>query len=276
MGIIKFAIANYGHLKRELYLNSMHSSMFIKTVLEWSYAPTDAFEAPYTFTSQDFELYINNGVASITFNQARQQLNETERLTFENIVRIAIRGIQAVTHKYIELSGSILHQYDSGGKQHTFIGCKAAIASSSATIEDIIIHDQDGNITYDSRAEQIQKNHEFVTNVLSHAPQDGLLCLLLNSYSASINDPSNEFLYLFEIRDALSTHFGSKKKTKEALGISENLWNRLGNLANHEPLEQSRHRGLHTSGMRCATLEESAEARQIARQMIESYVAYMS
>src|SRR5262245_18724200 len=93
-----------------------------------------------------------------------------------------------------------------------------------------------------------------------------LLRNLLQSYSRAVSDPSNELVHLYEIRDALSKHFGEEELARKALGIPNTEWKRLGALANAEPLEQGRHRGRHPDGRRSATQAELHDARQIARR----------
>jgi hypothetical protein len=82
-------------------------------------------------------------------------------------------------------------------------------------------------------------------------------------------------VHLYEIRDALKTKFGGDGETRDALAISRKTWSRFGNLADHEPLRQSRHRGIHTGTLRDATKSELNEARDIARGMIEAYGRYL-
>jgi hypothetical protein len=50
---------------------------------------------------------------------------------------------------------------------------------------------------------------------------------------------------------------------------------RLGQLCNDEPLRQGRHNGRHVATLRDATDAELVEARGIAQNMIEAYVAHL-
>jgi hypothetical protein len=69
--------------------------------------------------------------------------------------------------------------------------------------------------------------------------------------------------------------FGDEREARESLGISETKWDKLGTLANTDPLQQGRHRGRHLGSLRGATSEELTEARAIARMMIEAYLALL-
>ena len=89
-----------------------------------------------------------------------------------------------------------------------------------------------------------------------------------------MSDPDDELVHLYEIRDALSTKFGSEKAARNALKISYDNWSRFGQLCNDEPLRQGRHRGKKYEA-RDATNAELSEARRIAQAMIEGYLRYL-
>jgi len=99
--------------------------------------------------------------------------------------------------------------------------------------------------------------------------------LLLNSYKSAMNDPNNEFVHLYEIRDALSKKFGGENKACKALNISGPQWSQLGNLTNNPSLRQGRHRGKNPGTLRNATVEELTEARNIAFFFVEAYFKYL-
>jgi hypothetical protein len=92
---------------------------------------------------------------------------------------------------------------------------------------------------------------------------------LLASYSAAVNDPANELVHLYEIRDALKKHFGGESEAQKQLSITASEWKRLGHLANG-PLQQGRHRGSFTQ-KRPAARHELDEARAIARRWINAF-----
>ena len=54
----------------------------------------------------------------------------------------------------------------------------------------------------------------------------------------AVKDLKNELVYLYEIRDAILAQFGSKKTALKQLGVSDEDWNVLGDLANNQPLIQ--------------------------------------
>jgi len=142
---------------------------------------------------------------------------------------------------------------------------------------DTVIRDGAGNVLHDTRAERIAEDTAMLDSIAPKLARSPVLRELFNSYSRSTSDPSNELVHLYEVRDALETHYGnSEQNARAALGISRTEWRRLGFLANREPLEQGRHRGDHVAGRRDATAAELEEARSIVQRWIIAFANVLS
>lgn len=140
---------------------------------------------------------------------------------------------------------------------------------------DAVLVDAAGNIKFDSKAERIKATKDFAELAARHA-NDALSLSLLKSYNAAIDDPSNAFVHLYEIRDALKKKFGGEGNACSTLKISRtHCWGRLGQLADGEPLLEGRHRGARVGKLRHATPAELDEARGIAREMIRKYLEWL-
>ena len=134
--------------------------------------------------------------------------------------------------------------------------------------------DKDGNIVSDSKKDRIEKKKNLAELVATHHA-DNVLAVLLKSHSASVHDPNNELVHLYEIRDALSMRFGKANVTKTKLSITSSQWSRFGLLCDNLPLNQGRHRGKFVGALRDASESELTEARRIALAMIEGYLQYL-
>ncbi len=66
-----------------------------------------------------------------------------------------------------------------------------------------------------------------VAELVSCSSGDALLMSLLQSQNTAINDPDNELVHLYEIRDALSKKFGDQGKAQKVLGITGIQWSRF-------------------------------------------------
>lgn len=241
-----------------------------RTELEWIYDPTDLFEAPYRHAGVDFDLLVDAGRAMATLSVPQEPVSpdveECVRATIESV--FLVRQLQI--HRNYSLKGPTTYQH-SAGRKNISIRVGSAVVVGSVGHPDLIVTDAAGNIVRDSRAERIAEHVSVLDAVAPKLVRSGTLRSLLESYSRSVTDPYNELVYLYEIRDALSKHYGSERSAREALGISRGKWQRLGVLADVEPLEQGRHRGKHPMGRRAATENELNEARQLVHPWIMAF-----
>lgn len=244
-----------------------------KTVLEWDYSPAEAFEEPFQFSTPDHDLIIGDGKVTITLAEARAAVPPAERMSLESLVRMAVQAAEALSHRKVELDGPRILQYENEKLVLQAVQAGVATLTITGVPADVIERDAAGNIIRDTRAERIRGAQKFIEDCLRHGSRDGLLLTVLSSYHYAIADPSNEFVYLYEIRDAFKARYGSDDAAKSALGISSRDWSEFGKLTNVEPVVQGRHRGVHGSrSLRPATVEELGRVREIARRMILSYV----
>jgi hypothetical protein len=178
---------------------------------------------------------------------------------------------QLQEHRTHTLQGPRVYQHKAEQK-NVDIRLSAAISITiSVGKPDIILRDQAGNIIRDSRVERITAHNSQLDSIapkLAHSP---VLHGVFMSYSQSISDSSNEFVHLYEVRDALRHYYGNIGAARIALNISRNEWERFDALANEEPLEQGRHRGRNIGGLRPASDEELEEVRSIVRNWIIAF-----
>jgi hypothetical protein len=241
-----------------------------RTELEWIYEPKDFFEAPYRRAGRDFELKIDSGTALATLivptDPVPADLEESVRTLVENT--FSVRELQL--HRKAKLEGPRIYQH-SAGRKDVSIRLEGVCAVGMIGQLDVIVSDGEGNIKHDSKAERIAENTSLLDLLAPKLQQSALLQSLVVSYSKAIDDPDDEFTHLYEVRDALSNHYGSDENARRDLGISKSDWSRFGVLTNVEPLEQGRHRGNHPHGRRQATDEELDETRNLARQWIIAF-----
>jgi hypothetical protein len=161
------------------------------------------------------------------------------------------------------------------GRKDTLMELEAGHYTLSGDTVDFQHVDKNGNVVSDSARDRIEKKKRLADLVTKYSASDQLLGSLLKSYNASVRDPNNELVHLYEIRDGLSAKFGGENAARSTLAVSSAVWSRLGLLCNNEPLRQGRHRGKTASSLRDATEAELAEARAIARGMIEAYLEHL-
>jgi hypothetical protein len=138
---------------------------------------------------------------------------------------------------------------------------------------DFVHCDAAGKALRDTKAERIAEHTALLDALAPQMARSSILRGLLTSYASAVSDPGNELVHLYEVRDALSTHFRGEQNARTALSIPQSDWRRLGALANVEPIEQGRHRGEHVAGRRAATTAELQEARSIVRGWIIGFAS---
>lgn len=241
--------------------------------IEWTYITIDYFEAPFTIKNNGYSIKIDEGKIKAKIDPGLYEKDNKIIESIQNRLNNIFLSVLVISHKPYSLSKSkVAISKMEGGN---LISLKANICGHVKVSDhvNIIIKDKTGNIVLDSRQERIEKEQEFVKLALKYIEVDPIVKVLFQSYQASVKDPDNELIHLYEIRETIKKSLGNdEKQAIKMLNISTNKWKRLGILANNEPLKQGRHRGKNPGELREATSSELAEVRTIAREMIYSYL----
>jgi hypothetical protein len=76
-------------------------------------------------------------------------------------------------------------------------------------------------IIRDLKARRLGEDGQFIAAVSEAAERSPLLRSLLARHRAAMNDPADELVHLYEIRDALKEHYGSEGKARQVLNITK-------------------------------------------------------
>lgn len=247
----------------------------ITVVLEWQFSPADYFEEPITIARDDCTMVIGDGKVEARIAPAVFDANPSMRGVLHEELNDRFLAVQLLSHRPYELSKSSVARLHPDGRRDISVEVEGLRLKASVGPVDFQLTDKDGKIVSDSRRERIEKKKRLADLVSTYCANDELLASLLRSYGAGVRDPDNELVHLYEIRDALSNKFGDESTTRATLGVNSSNWSRLGRLCNDEPLRQGRHRGENTGTLRDATEAELAEARSIARAMVEAYLQHL-
>ncbi len=246
-----------------------------RIIIEWTYTPETYFEDDVEEDWETFKLRIADGKVTATLPASVYDEDDKVLDVIDQQVRVLFSGVQVVSHEPFMLSGYTLYrQHPDGGKDVTVFPESCVMELKTGTI-DIIVADSAGNVISDTRADRIREKLEFARLAAKHSITDSTVRRMLSSYQASVNDPANELVHLYEISDALMKRFGGKRAAQSCLGISNADWKRLDSLCNNEPLNQGRHRGQNPDTLRDARVEELTDARWIAKRMILACLKYI-
>ncbi len=246
-------------------------------ILEWKYSPSDYFKSQIQIEQYDYSIIIANGKAEAKIKSAVYKANISMRDTLDDVLISLYMlfsiflGTQACSREaYVLSSPNLTHVENADGRKDYALEAESGRLKITGYSANLLKNDRNEDVVEDSQTE-IMKT--FIDQVSRHH-KDRVLMSLLKSHTASVNDPDDELVHLYEIRDALSRKFGSDAMARSALRISEKNWSSFGRLCNHEPLRQGRHRGEHEN-LRDATDNELSEVRGIARVMISAYLNYL-
>src|SRR5690606_18944206 len=238
--------------------------------ITWQYEPHSYFESDFTADVHSGSIALAGGVATfIAESDSADPKLLVEDASAELKALLELRAI--LTERAYSLSEPRFTRIDSDGRRHATLFVDSASHALVVDNIDLIIRDADGRIIGDSKAERIAQHTSYVTDMVQKYLASETLRAMVTSFTASLKDPANSLVHLYEVRDAAAKHFGDAAAARRALGMSNGDWRRLGELANDAPLAEGRHRGRSTAELRKATEEELGEARRLARNIIDAF-----
>lgn len=258
-----------------LAINTNMDDMEDIVVLEWKFSPSDYFEEPIHIKRDDYVMTIGSGTVEARIRPEIYNKDQSMRDRLHSALNDRFLGVQLFSYKPYELSKASMYLLHPDGHKDITIFIEDLVITMSMGAPDIIVKDKDGNVIRDSRKERVEKKKKLAELAEKYRQKDSVVESLLNSHNEAVNDPDNELVHLYEIRDSIVKKFGDESASRSALGITGTQWSRLGKLANDEPLKQGRHRGKNPGILRDATEEELREARGIALNLIEAYLDYL-
>jgi hypothetical protein len=241
-------------------------------ILAWAFSPADYFEELTEIHGGDYAMKIADGKVEAQIDAAVFDRDPSIRRALDEALNDRFLGVQLLVHQAYTLSKSSMARIDGEGRRTIFVEPGPATLLLQAGRPDLMMTDKDGKVVLDTRKDRIERKRKLAELSERHSPKDELLRSLLRSYQAAVYDPGNELVHLYDIGDALKKKFGGESQARTSVGITKPEWQRLGELANTEPLRQGRHRGINYGRLRDATDGELAEARGIARKMVENYL----
>jgi len=249
--------------------------MIKEIVIEWNFEPKNFFEAETVINYTDYEVAISSGHAEARLGPDYLDKVDMVVRALSQDLESRFMAVQVMTHEQYKLSKPSRYDLRLDGGRNGYFQVDSVVCTTSIGNVDLIQRDANGNILSDTKQERIDKKKRLAELAAKFRLKDASLDQMLRSYNASVSDPKNELIHLYEIRDAASKRFGNDSNTKKGLNISSSEWSTLGRLANSEPLTQGRHRGQNPGILRDAETSELEQARRIAAKIVENYLNYL-
>lgn len=242
--------------------------------IEWTFSPEDYIE--HIIKEPQLEITISNGKIKAILPASIYDSDTEIPEKLQNRIRAFFNGIMILRRESYTLSNyNTMERSGSDGKKHYTLFAETGHYTLIGGDVHFLHKDSSGNVIYDSKAEEKLAELKLGELLAKHG-NDATVKAILSSYTASINDLSDELIHLYEIKDALISRFGGENKAKKTLGISEKDWSPLGKFSNQSDLKQGRHRGKSIGALRDATSEELTAARKAAQNMILAYLKYIN
>jgi len=243
-------------------------------LLEWTFSPADYFEETIEFACDLGTIRVENGKAEARILPENYPADHSARNLLHAELDASFLGAQVLSHKAYTLTKPNLARLHPDGRKDAWVFAESATLAVSGSNVDFVLTGANGKVVRDTKRERIDARVK-LSQLAARYITDPVADSVLRSYAAAVNDPRNELVHLYEVRDALSQHFGGQSTATSAVGVSAPQWSRLGQLANDEPFTQGRHRGKQLGSLRDASASELVEARAIARAMIEGYLLHL-
>ena len=242
-------------------------------VIEWTFTPPDYFEQSIRIVKDNYEMTIDNGKVTAKVDEKHYYLENNLRDLLSGELNDRFLGAQLINYTPYKLSGPSVHKLLPDGRIEHILDIHSASHIHVSENVDILIKDGDGNIIGDTRRNRLAEKKSIADLMAKHRNNNLTLTSITNSFNEALNDPKNELVHLYEIRDAIQDKYGGQKAACNDLGLNTGEWDKLGNLANNR--KQGRHRGQQVGVLPDATENELNEARNIAQKMIMSYMDFL-
>lgn len=241
---------------------------------EWNFTPHNLFEEPAELGCCGLPVSLDAGKATVRVDlEGGQPAWEVRGNELHEALYAHFLAAQVLGHEPFTLSKPSYARIRPDGGRDIFVTLEGAVLHARMGRLDAVVT-RSGEVMHDDRRNRIERRKAFGASAAKHLG-DPVLPSILRSYMAAVNDPGNELIHLYEIRDALADRFGGHGQATAALGVSNTAWSTLGRLADGGPLREGRHRGKFPGELRDATEAELEEARTIARSLISGYIVHL-
>lgn len=242
---------------------------------EWTFTPADFFEEEHTYSTYGCHVVIRAGRATASTNAAHANSDPNLEVNIRRDLQARFTAAQLDHPKrfWLEPRAAKATIRPDGSTRLEELVDEVRVRIVERV--EVIQTDASGNlISHSVVAGKRAELGEWSKLAAKHAG-DATASAMLASYQKSVDDPSSLFVRLYEVRDAISSHFGGQQQALSALGLNSNDWSELGQLANHAPIHEGRHIGKNAGQLRDATSAEISVGRRIVADMIRAYLGWL-
>jgi len=253
-------------------------------VMTWSYSPSGYLGDLEVLVVKGYEIVISHHDVKVSipghlYDGTADSFNKVKEI----LERLFDAARVANISKYA-ISCKSINNYPGDGTEGVVLwpqNCEHASFVESVAIKQ---YDKDGRLVYDHEEEErkrkeqeIQTRKELASKLAylgAAVIEDKTAIKIVDSYKASLDNDQYALVHLYEIRDALHTHFKGKKEAIKALNIIQSNWHSIGDLANRRAVKGSRHEGKFSEPLSALSESLVKEAQKAAQKLVLAYFEY--
>ncbi len=186
-------------------------------LLEWTFTPSDYFEQVIEEMRDDYKLVVGSGIAEARVPAEVYDTNPNIVAEIHADLKARLLGVQLVSFLPFDLSDARRIRLHADGRKDIFVTPKGASMTITGFAPDVEVKTSSGDIVYSSRQQRTQQKR-LITELVARYKADATLALLLCSHNHAVNEPQNELVYLYEIREGIATRFGGKCRALQQHG----------------------------------------------------------
>lgn len=243
-------------------------------LLTWNYQPCDLFKQSILLSNLGMNFSIHNGVIKVE----GYPINYVDDAELVKCLQYFLESFfisnLIFRHDNFSLTLVEMTRVLPDMKEVKTIFPDDSMIKTSAESVDLVVKSSNGKVSVDTYQESIKRIEKYSKLIHEFQLYDATLSAILLSFKKSFSELDNTLVYLYEIRDALVTRFGSRKDAWANVGVLKQDFVDFENMCNMG-VKPSRHRGRFAGILRDANPEEIELARLTAQKMIIGYLNFL-
>jgi hypothetical protein len=196
--------------------------MSFTLVMEWEFSPKNFLdslpELKIKSENANWEYLVNiqDGVAKAGIPESQLLGNPHDLQNFlTRELESIFKSQQFICRETFTLEKSGIYELHIDGHRRYLLSAHFDMGNANAICRQFLIEDENGNTIYDSLLEQ-KEYEDFIRQTTQRFIRDDF-CLrwVLESYQKSLQDTENRFIYLYDVKEAISNRLKEKGENKQ-------------------------------------------------------------
>jgi hypothetical protein len=188
--------------------------------IEWKFTPEDFFEDEFEATCCGVPVRVGRGSVATSIDGDQYTLRPRLHEEMGEEIRSLFYGAQLVSRVPFSIKSPSRVHVDASGGQNIIVPLLGNEAKFFGGAVDVRQEAPDGTVLVDTRRDRFEKKLRLALLARKHRHSDATLRSMLRSLDGAVNDPADELLHLYEIKDAVCHEFAGRPHAIAALGFA--------------------------------------------------------